>query len=79
MQILNKWEVQQIAFNHSSDIGIKDVMNRYEWYLSCIRSSFTFQKEPFKKNIKSNHDDKIKYEILQYDIHRDAAKISANS
>ena len=27
MKILNKRELQQIAFNHSADIGFKDLMN----------------------------------------------------
>ena len=38
-----------------------------------------FQKESFRENIKTNHktDDKIKDEKLQYDMNREAAKISA--
>ena len=46
--ITNKRELQQIAFNHSSDIGFKKFMNLYKnvlqkhilysyWYYSCIR------------------------------------------
>ena len=45
---LNRQELQEIAFNHSSDIGFKDVMNFYKKYVvktyffsdkyySCIR------------------------------------------
>ena len=30
MKIPNKEELQQIAYNHSSDIGIKDFMNLYK-------------------------------------------------
>ena len=30
MKIPNKWELQQIAFNHSSDIDFKDFMNLYK-------------------------------------------------
>ena len=30
MQIPNKQEIQQIAFNHSSDIDFKDFMNLYK-------------------------------------------------
>ena len=30
MKILNKRELQQIAFNHSSDIDFKDFMNLYK-------------------------------------------------
>ena len=38
-------------------------------------------EESFRKNIKNNHaiDDRIKDEKLQYDINREAAKISALS
>ena len=32
MKIPNKGELQQIAFNHSSDIDFQDVMNLYEKY-----------------------------------------------
>ena len=40
-----------------------------------------FQKESFRKNIKPNHDNwwKIRDEKVQYDINREAAKISALS
>ena len=49
MKIPNKWELQQIAFNHSSDIELKDFLNLYKksitkkkiflsyWCYSCIR------------------------------------------
>ena len=30
MKIPNKWELQCIAFNHSSDIGFKNFMNLYK-------------------------------------------------
>ena len=30
MKISNKWELQQIAFNHSSDIDFEDFMNIYK-------------------------------------------------
>ena len=33
MKIPNKWELQQIAFNHSSDIELKDFLNLYK---KCI-------------------------------------------
>ena len=41
-----------------------------------IRASthFTFQKESFRKKIKTDHDDKIRDEKLQYDINRHATK-----
>ena len=32
MRIPNKRELQQIAFNHSSDIDFKDFMNQYKKY-----------------------------------------------
>ena len=32
MKIPNKRELQQIAFNHSSDIDFQDFMNLYEKY-----------------------------------------------
>ena len=32
MKIPNKWELQQIAFNHSSDIDFRDFMNLYKKY-----------------------------------------------
>ena len=40
-----------------------------------------FQKQSFRKNIKTNHaiDDKIRDEKLQYDINREATKKSALS
>ena len=68
MKILNKWELWQIALNHSSDIDFKDFMNRYK---KCTAKScsvlvidatlasdnpFKFQKESFRKNIRINHD-----------------------
>ena len=37
------------------------------------------QKESSRKIIKNNHDDKIRDEKIQYDIYREAAKISALS
>ena len=42
--------------------------------------SFTFQKESYRKNIKTNNeiDDKIRDKKLQYDINRKAAKIPAS-
>ena len=88
----NKRKLQQIAFNHSSDIDLRDYESLQKmhsktifflsnWCYSCVRWSFTFQKESFRKNIKTNQtiDDKIIDEKLQYDINREAAKISALS
>ena len=39
MKILNKTEFQQIAFNHSSDIGFKDFMN---FYKKCTEKPYSF-------------------------------------
>ena len=33
MKIPNKGELQQIAYNHSSDIDFKDYMNLYKYVL----------------------------------------------
>ena len=35
----NKWELQQIAFNHSSDIDSKDFMNLYK---KCTEKPHSF-------------------------------------
>ena len=39
MKIPNKWELQQIAFNHSSDINFKDFMNLYK---KCTSNPYSF-------------------------------------
>ena len=39
MKIPNKQELQQIAFNHSSDIDFKDFMNLY---INCTAKPYTF-------------------------------------
>ena len=38
IKIPNKWELQQIAFNHSSNIDFKDIMNLYK---KCIGKSYS--------------------------------------
>ena len=68
MEIANKQELQQTVFNHSSDIDFKGFMNLYK---KCIAKSSSFlviddmlvsdnlspfQKESFRKNIKTNHE-----------------------
>ena len=56
IKIPNKWKLQQISFNHSSDIDFQDFMNVYKnvlqnhtffsyWCYSCIIWSFTFKNE----------------------------------
>ena len=68
MKIPNKRELQQIALNHSSDIDFKDFMKIYK---KCTA-------EPYSNKIMT-----IEYQIIdeevQYDINRDAAKLSALS
>ena len=39
MKILNKCELQQIAFNYSSDIDFKDFINLYK---KCIAKPYSF-------------------------------------
>ena len=39
MKILNKQEIQQIAFNHSSDIRFKDFINLYK---KCTAKPYSF-------------------------------------
>ena len=34
-----EWELQQIAFNHSSDVDFKDFMNLYE---KCTAKAYSF-------------------------------------
>ena len=38
MKILNKQELQQIAFNHSSNIDFKDFINLYKKYTAKLCS-----------------------------------------
>ena len=63
MKIPNKRELQQIAFNHSSDNGFHDFMNLYK---KCSAKPYLFlvidttlasdNSSCFRKNIKTNHD-----------------------
>ena len=88
MKIPDKREIQQIAFNHSSDIDFKDFMNLYKKYtekpLSFLVIDATLASDNlsrFRKNLSERikklimkTDDKIRDEKLQYDINREAAK-----
>ena len=68
MKIQNKQELQKTIFNHSSDIDFQDFMNLYNKCTAKPYSflvmdttlasdkSLLFQKESFRKNIKSNHE-----------------------
>ena len=50
MKVPNKRELQQIAFNHSSDIDFKAFMVLYK---RCTACTFTFKKNCLGKNIKN--------------------------
>ena len=63
MKIPNKRELQQIAFNHSSDIDVQDFMNLYKkctakpYSLLVIDTTIASDNSSrFRKNIKTNHD-----------------------
>ena len=93
MKILNKRELQQIAFNHSSDIDVQDFMNlcktwnsKFYSFLVIDTTLVSHNSLRFRKNLLERIsklimtiDDQIKDEKLQYDINREAAKISALS
>ena len=73
MKVLNKRELQQIVFNHSSDNDFQDFMNLYK---KCTTKSYSFLVIDILDIILiiMAIDDK-----LQYDINREAAKTSALS
>ena len=90
-KITNKRELQKFAINHSSCINTKDFANIYR---KCTAEPYSFLINDttlasnnllrFRKNLFSiynkNHDnDQIRDEKIQYDINREAAKISALS
>ena len=90
MKISNKRELEQIVFNHSSDIEVKGFINLYNNdtakpypYLvidgalapSCFRKNLL---EKIQKSMTAA-DDNIRDEKLQHDINRDAGKILALS
>ena len=64
MKFPSKRELQEIGFNYSSDIDFQDLMNIYKKFTAkpylflvidatlASDSSFSFQKESFRKNIK---------------------------
>ena len=91
MKIPGKRKLQQITFNHSSDIVFKYFMNLYK---ICTAKPCSFlvidttlaSDNPlrFRKTLSERKlnqtmtiDDKIRDEKLQYNINRKAAKISA--
>ena len=93
MKIPNKQEIQQITFINSSDIDFKDFKNLHK-KMQCKPSSFLVVEatiasdnpsrfrqnllERIQKLIMTN-DDKIRVEKLEYDINKEAVKISAIS
>ena len=88
MKIPKKWELQQIAFNHSSYTDFKDkiFIKRYfkaiffysYWCYSCR----CYTDNPLKnlseriQKLIMVVDYKIRDEKLQYDINRESVKIS---
>ena len=91
MKIPNKRELQQIAFNNSSDINFQEFMNLYKKsttelysFLVIDATLLSDNSSCFRKNLLETIwtliitiEDKIKHEKLQYDVSREAAKISA--
>ena len=88
--MLNKRELQQIPFTHSSDIDLQDFMNLYK---KCTAKPYSFlvidttlasdNSSRFRKNIIERiqklimrTDEKIRDEKAQYNINREVAKIS---
>ena len=90
-KIPNKRELQQVEINYSSDISTKDFTNIYR---KCTAEPYSFlfnettlasdnpikfRKLFLKYNKILTINDQIRDEILQYDINREAAKISVLS
>ena len=78
MKIPEKRELQQITFNHSSDIDFQGFTNLYK---KCTANSYFWH---FKDNLIDRiqklimtSDDKVKDEKVQYNINREAAKMPA--
>ena len=91
-KIPNKRELQPIAINHSSDINTKDFSNIYrkftnEPYSFLVIDTMLASNKPlrFRKNLFKIYNkimtinNQIRDEKIQYDINREAAKISALS
>ena len=93
LKIPNKRELQQIELSHSSEFDVKDFMKMYKKY-TVKPYSFSvndttlpsdnplrFRKNLFEQvyNIIMTIVDQIKDEKRQYDINREAAKISTLS
>ena len=78
MKVLNKRELQQIVFNHSSDNDFQDFMNLYKKFTTKSYSFLVIDILDIILIIMAIND-KIKDEKLQYDINTEAAKTSALS
>ena len=93
IKIPNKGELQEIALNHSSDTDFKDFIKIYKTCTaepySFLVNDATLPSDDllrFRKNLLKliynkimTIEDQIKDEKLQYDINREAAKISSSS
>ena len=93
MKNSNKQELQQIAFNHSSDIDFRNLMNLYKKCTPepysflvidatlALNNSFRFRKNLLERTYKRimTIDEKIKDRKLQYDINREPEKMLALS
>ena len=90
MQILKKWELQQTAFDHPSNIDFKDLSQSLQ-KMPCQTVLFLvidttlasdnalcLRKNPLDrvKKLIMTIDDKIRAEKVQCDVAREAAKIS---
>ena len=89
-KILNKRELRDIAINHLSDISTKAFDDIYrectaEPYSFLVNDTTLASDNPlrfrklFLKYNKNHDNDQIRDEKLQYDVNREAAKISALS
>ena len=59
MKVPNKEELQQIAFNHSSDIDSKDFMNFYKRYTAQL-SSLVFDANTAPDNLLRFNKNRLK-------------------
>ena len=77
MKIPNKWELQQITFNHSSDTDFKDFMNPYK---ICTEKQYSFLvTDTTLASVNPLHFMKNLLQKLDMKNYRAAAKISALS
>ena len=93
IKIPNKRELQHTAFNHSSDIDVRDFINLNK---KCTAKPYSFlvidatlgsdNPSCFRRNLLgrilkliTTSDDKTRDEKIQYDINREAPKILALS